>query len=558
VITAAKVTAGPISQTIGYNGTVQAADSVSVVPVISGRITKLNVDVGSQVKAGDVIAELDKSTLNAQVAQAQSAVAAAAVKVDQIKAGARPESIAAANANAASAQAKLDAVKNGARAETIAESKLALDTAKSKLATVQAGARPETVAQAKSSLDTANSKLTQLLNGPTPDQVAASKLSVEQAKDTLLSSQTNRDGVCAHPGYACDASQATVSASQTALDLANQNLKTLVDPPTQDAIDQAKLAVVSAQQAYQLAQKPYTDQDLAQAQAAVASAQQAYQLASAPYTAQDLAQAQAAADQAKQQAMLTATPYTDLDLKSAQSAVDQAQAALDIAKVNLSQADILAPFDGVVSAKLLSVGSLASAATPIVTLISPHLQVQFSIDEGRISAVKTGQTVSLTTSAYPGKQFAAQVKTVSPSADSKTHTFAILVEPTDDSGSLRAGMFVMLNVTVASFASATLVPNQAIVQQGAQSIVMTIVNNTAHVTPITAGIADDKNTQIISGVNPGDQVATSNQATLAEGAPIRIAGQPTSGNAGATRAGAGTPAAATDKPGTTPSPSPQG
>src|SRR5258706_5226359 len=146
VVTVAKATTGSIAQTIGYTGSVQSTDSVNVVPVTSGRVVSLKVDVGSAVKAGDLIAQLDQSTLNAQVEQAQAGVTVASVKLAQIQAGARPETVAAAQANADSAQSKLDAIKAGARPETVAQAQANLDTAKSKLATVLAGPRPEKVA----------------------------------------------------------------------------------------------------------------------------------------------------------------------------------------------------------------------------------------------------------------------------------------------------------------------------------------------------------------------------------------------------------------------------
>jgi hypothetical protein len=113
-------------------------------------------------------------------------------------------------------------------------------------------------------------------------------------------------------------------------------------------------------------------------------------------------------------------------------------------------------------------------------------------------------------------------------------------------------------VTVASFPSAVLVPSVAVLQQGSQSIVFTVTNNVAHAAPITAGIADDTNTQIVSGVNAGDQIVTTNQANLTDGAPVRIA------TAGQSGAGGGTPApqggarpatAATQQPSASPSPS---
>jgi HlyD family secretion protein len=559
-VTVKPATTGPITQVIGYNGTVQAADTVSLAPVISGRITKLSVDVGSQVKAGDLVAQLDTTTLAVQVAQAQTGVDVANTKLEQIKAGARPESVAAAQANVATAQAKLDALKNGSRSQTVAEAKAALDTAEAKLAVVKQGPRSEAVAEAKSNLETAQSKLRQLLDGPTPDQIAASKLSVQQAQDSLFSAQTSRDLVCGPSphGASCKASNATVDASQTGLDLANQNLKTLVDPPTQEAINQAQEAVDTAQQAYDLAQKPYTDQDLAQANAAVASAQAAYDLTLSPYTNQDLAQAQAAVDAAAAQAKLAAQPYTDLDLKAAQDAVNQAQAALDIAKANLAQANVVAPFDGVVTTKLLSLGALATPSTPIVTLNSPHLQVQFSVDEAKIGNIKAGDAVVLTSSAFPGQNFPATVSSVYPTADPKTHTFSVVVEPKDTTGSLRAGMFVTLNVTVASFAQAVLVPNAAVVQQGSQPVVYTVGNNQAHLVPITVGIVDDNNSQILSGVKAGDTVVTSNQSNLTDGAAVRVVGAGGAGNQAAPGAGSATPASRGRSPAGTPSPASQG
>lgn len=479
VVTVAKATTGPISQGVSYTGTVQGAESVNVAPTISGRITKLNVDVGSVVRAGDLIAELDKSILSAQVEQAQGGLSAANAKLAQVKAGARPETVAAAKANVAAAQAKLDAVK--------------------------AGSRTEIVAQAKANLDGAKAKLAQLKAGPTSEQVEAAQLAVEQAKDALWTQQTSRDGVCgnAHnPTYMCNQADAQVGVAETALKQAQQQLKILTSPPTKEAIDQAQAAVDAAQQAYLLAQQPYTAQDLAQAQAAV--------------------------DAATEQAKLAAQPYTDADLKSAQAAVEQAQAALDAAQAQLRQAEITAPFDGVITAKLLSVGALASPSTPIVTMMSPDLQVQFAIDESRIANVKAGQAVSLTSSAFPGKQFSATITSVYPSADPKTHTFTVVAKPDDGGGELRAGMFLTLNVTVASSPNAVLVPSAAIIQQGSQSVVFTVAGNQAHLVPITAGIADNSNTQILSGLKAGDQVVTTNQARLTDGAPVRVQGQTTS------------------------------
>lgn len=127
--------------------------------------------------------------------------------------------------------------------------------------------------------------------------------------------------------------------------------------------------------------------------------------------------------------------------------------------------------------------------------------------------------------AFPGKLFPGKVTSISPSADPKTHTFTVVVQPEDTSGALRAGMFVNLAITVASFPNATLVPNAAVVQRGSQSVVFVIANNVAHLQPVTLGISDDQHTQILQGVSVGQEVATMSQANLNDGSPVRIAGQ---------------------------------
>lgn len=479
----AKVTSGPISENALYTGTVQGSDSVNVEPQISGRIVKLNVDVGSTVKAGQVIAELDKSTLEDQVAQAQAGVEAAQVKLQQVQAGARSESVAAANANVAAAQAKL--------------------------AALQAGPRSQTVAEAKANLDAAKAKLAQLELPPTQDQIKQAQLQIEQAKNSLFAANTTKDGACnpRNPAYQCQAAQASADAAQTAVTIAQQNLTNLNSPPTKEAIQQDQAAIDAAQQAYLLAQNPNTPQDIAQAQAAV--------------------------NAAAAQAQLAAKPYTSLDVKAAQVGVAQAQATLATAKSALEEANVLAPFDGIVTAKLLTVGSLASPSTPIVSIMSPKLQVQFALQESLINAIKTGQTVNLTSTAFPGKLFPSDVTQIYPSANPTTHTFTVVVVPTNANGQLKAGMFVNLDVTIAQNPHAVLVPNAAIVQQGQQQVVYTVSAGKAHLQPITTGIADNQNAEVMSGLKPGDEVVVIGQGNLTDGSSVRVVGAGSPGKSGA-------------------------
>ena len=76
-VNAAPVKRTDITSTLSYTGDVKAQATLNVVPKVTGRIEKLLVDLGANVKQGDVIAELEKDQQNLQVRQAEAAVAAA-------------------------------------------------------------------------------------------------------------------------------------------------------------------------------------------------------------------------------------------------------------------------------------------------------------------------------------------------------------------------------------------------------------------------------------------------------------------------------------------------
>ena len=93
-----EVKTAPVQKTdlvssLNYSGDVKTRANLTIVPKSSGRVEKLNVDVGSKVKAGDVIAELDKDTTSLAIRQAEAQLLSAQARLETMKAGARPEAI---------------------------------------------------------------------------------------------------------------------------------------------------------------------------------------------------------------------------------------------------------------------------------------------------------------------------------------------------------------------------------------------------------------------------------------------------------------------------------
>jgi HlyD family secretion protein len=241
-----------------------------------------------------------------------------------------------------------------------------------------------------------------------------------------------------------------VAQAQAALDTAQARLDQLKNPSTTD-VTAAQAAVASAEAALAQLKTPTLNDlkiakaDLDSAQAAVANAQanydriggdtnpfgamtpqalvlqQAsnnYQKALAVYNAKtnpsdaQVKQAEAGVDQARSQLTRLTNPSAN-DVKSAQAAVTQAQAAFDLAKQNVANGKIVAPFDGTVMWITPHLGETASPGVPAITLADlSRMQVQTGVDENTLGLMRIGQTAAITADAFPGKTFSGKVSKI--------------------------------------------------------------------------------------------------------------------------------------------------
>jgi len=512
-----------INGTITYSGNIVSRNQVNVLPKIAGQITALNVNVGKSVKQGDVIAEIDHATLDAQVAQAQAALAGAKAKLATIEAGPRSENVAQAQANLAAAQARLAYMQKGARPETVTAAAANVAAATAKLKSLEAG-RADAVAQAQANLQAAQARLQQLKDGPTQNQIRQAELAVEQAKDAANAANTQKDAACnpQYPAAACQAAQAAAFAAATGVNQVQAALNTLTAPPTKTQLDQAQAAVDAAQAGLQMAQHPGSANDIAAAQSAVVASQAQLDLTKAPYTSADLATAQAAVDVAQQQLKLAKDPFTQQDSEAATAAVQQAQAALEMAQATRDDSIIKAPISGVVAQRFLTIGNMASPQSPIVSLIDPNVDVAVNVDENHIDSLRSGEPATIFADALPGAVISGTISTISPAIDPQTRTFQVKITPKNQDAGLKDGMLARVTFVMASHNNATVVPANAIVQRSGQPTVFVVANGVATPQVVQTGLTDGTSTEIVSGVKVGDLVVVSGQDRLNGTEPVTV------------------------------------
>lgn len=246
---------GAISSALSFSGSVQARDQVELVAQSSGRIEKILVDVGSVVKAGEPIAQIETETLRVNVKSAEAGLQSAQARLSTTLQGARPEEIAAARAALEAARARYQNMVNGGRVESIASAEADLASARARLADIEAGAKAADLAAAQAAVDTATAgvasaetKLNQLLN-PTAADIQAAAAAVEQARASLSTAQGRQQTLLTPVQADIKAAEAGVAAAQVALSSAEARLADLRLQPKPADLQAAQTAVETAEAA---------------------------------------------------------------------------------------------------------------------------------------------------------------------------------------------------------------------------------------------------------------------------------------------------------------------
>jgi membrane fusion protein (multidrug efflux system) len=198
-----------------------------------------------------------------------------------------------------------------------------------------------------------------------------------------------------------------------------------------------------------------------------------------------------------------------------------ARARVALARKAFADTVVRAPFNGVVSERLVDVGDYVNRGMKVAVVVRVNpLRVQLTVPEQFVSAIAAGQPVAFEVDAYPGRRFDGTIKYVSPAlqADQRALTAeAIVPNPTSE---LKPGLFATARIRQPKPTPAVLVPAAA-VQTGAGTSRVYVVNGD-HVDEriVTVGQTVDTLVEITSGVKAGERVATLNVSKLADGTAI--------------------------------------
>ena len=530
------VSRGDVSSTVSSSGTVISPSDIALAPTTTGTLAKLNVKVGQSVHAGEVLAQMDTTSLKSAVAQAQS-------------------SLIQAQANLTNAQATADTTAS-TTAIQLQNDQTAVTTAQNNYA-YQQQLIAASQATDQTAVQTALNKLNYDKNLASQN-VAIYQSSVDTAKNSLTNAQLTYNDYVGLYGPA--GITLTWCAS---INTVNANCTTL---------NQDNNAVISAQTAYNNALVTQ-QQNLAKDAQTIASDQQSYNdaLATAALNlkknAQTLASAQASIDSAQSTLKLyqlqnsNSTTATTIAVDQAQITV--AQSNLVTAQKNLAGATVKSPVSGKIASisNTLIGATISPNTTPtngstgatgfIVLTDVGGLQVTAGFSESDVAKIAVGQTTSMAFTALPNEVGDAKVSNIAllPTTSSGATTYTVTFQLTGKIAGLKPGMTATATVIVADSPNAISVTSRAVTTRGQVStvnVVTTVKGKQVETpTPVVVGIVGDSSDEILSGLKVGQLVAlpavtSSSSSSALTGVPSTLGGAGLGGGGlGGGRAGGG-------------------
>ena len=266
---------------------------------------------------------------------------------------------------------------------------------------------------------------------------------------------------------------------------------------------------------------PELDQQLAQAVADLATAQANYELARAT--------------DVRWQTLLTShlVSKQDADERASDAAAKLAavhSAAANVARLRqmVSFKHVVAPFDGLVTQRSTDIGALINAGqspgTALFRVADTHrLRIYVSVPQPYAASVKVGLGADLVFAERPGKRYPAQVAYTAEALDPESRTLQVQLQVENPQRELLPGAYAEVHFSLAAPASTLIVPANALLFRS-QGVLAAVVSRDqrVHLKRLTQGRDFGTSIEVLSGLDPGDDVVLNPPDSITEGMQVRV------------------------------------
>lgn len=214
------------------------------------------------------------------------------------------------------------------------------------------------------------------------------------------------------------------------------------------------------------------------------------------------------------------------ELESARRDVNAAAAQLRAVQSRQRDRVLVAPFDGVLGFRQVSVGSFVRPGDVVATLIDDSvMRLEFAVPSIFITSVKPGLTIQASSGDLPGHTFKGTVSSINNAIDPVTRSVRVRAMVPNDEGLLKAGMFVAVTLLAEPRESLS-VPEVALQPLGPETYVWVVAPGTsgpiANRVKVQVGQRQNGRVEILAGITGGQQVITEGVLRLREGGAVIV------------------------------------
>jgi RND family efflux transporter MFP subunit len=187
----------------------------------------------------------------------------------------------------------------------------------------------------------------------------------------------------------------------------------------------------------------------------------------------------------------------------------------------LKSTSVLAPFSGVITKKLVDLGSVVGGGLPLfeITDVS-KLKLTVNVPERDILKFKLNQTVQVAADIYSDRKFEGKVSNISVQAD-KSHNFKVQITVENGKQELMAGMYGSISLSNNMSTTALAIPRSALIGSTKNPQVYLNKNGKAILTSFSAGTSDGDFIEVISGIEKSDRIIVKGQVNLQNNSNVK-------------------------------------
>jgi RND family efflux transporter MFP subunit len=205
----------------------------------------------------------------------------------------------------------------------------------------------------------------------------------------------------------------------------------------------------------------------------------------------------------------------------------QLRAERDQLALDLEHCTIRAPFSGYTVRHLTDVGQWVSIGGPVIEMVDlSRVKVMVDLPERHFGHLRLGSEVTIHLSNDSDRPVTGRVTGIAPSASQATHTFPVIITADNSDGRIGGGMLVRTRLSLNESFSSLAISKDALVRQGDQTMVYTVVEGKASPIPVTTSSTEGQMVAVKGqGLTSGMQVVVRGNERIFPGSPVTTAGE---------------------------------